>query len=151
MNSIRLSGFLAVGLLLICGSAHVSAQPVISGTYYEENAGINCSVGNCELQFTATPSKVLFTRLECSFLNFPTQIYLVDLSVRDTPTGGDRRTSVLALGPPITTTGGNRYYTMNASLEFMFAPSRIPNLRTFTDGPNIDASVQCKLTGRIQS
>lgn len=159
MTGFRFSGVLALGMVAgLYGSAPAWAQPVISGTFYEENKIVpQCALsGNltfCGLLFSETPAKVLFTRIACTLQDVPAALNLIVLrmSVLDSPSGTSRRTDNLRIDAPAVRSSGAKFYNTGAqSLDFLFAAGRYPQVVAVLDGNSTDPAFECKLTGRVQ-
>lgn len=145
---------LAFGVVAgLYGTTPVSAQPVISGTFYEESKMGSCSNGTCTTEFAPPTSRVLLTKINCAFSSLPgaTTLYGIGFGIRDTSGAAIRRIEYLPFNPvPATINTGVKAYTMSATLDFLTAPERYPTVQGFTDGSTVGASINCKITGRIQ-
>lgn len=154
MKGFRSSGLLALGIMAaLFGPSSVSAQPVINGTFYEENATTTCNNGSgswCVMQFTQLTARVLFTKVTCQVLNVPAgnTLYSIRVGVRDTAGGTLRRAEGVPLSAPQIVGNGLRYYSVSAPLDFLFAAGKYPTIYGDLDGTGGNAS--CKLTGRVQ-
>lgn len=151
----RKCGFAGLALSLVtvvCGARPVSADVVINGTFYEESAGFTCSSLACVVQFTPPSSRVIFTKLNCSFRALPSTatLYSIDFGVRDVSNGSMRRVEPLPFNPPVSVTGGTKIYSMSATLDFLSAPGKYPTVYAYSDGNASAGGSDCKLTGRIQ-
>lgn len=139
----------------LCGVGSALAAPVISGDYYEENVQGICTtaLGGCSMLFSATPSKILIGSVACTFLNVDFDITHIELSIRDTPSGQNRRETFLPFSPPVTRQVGSgnqivRFYTVATPVDFMTAPARYPVIFAFVPGAT-GTQARCKITGRI--
>lgn len=154
MKGFSFSGVLALGILAgVCGTGSASAQPVISGDYYEESTSVICStLGVCTLNFTATPStgsRVLVTKLNCLVFRAPGNVHYHLLGIRDTVSANARRVEYLPAGVLSTSSDGYRHYALTTQTDFLIAPGKIPSVQAIQD-PGSGATLNCKITGRLQ-
>lgn len=155
MKSFRLPGLSALGILtMLCGIGFASAAPIISGDYYEENAGQSCTGSACGVEFSAVPSKVLLTSISCVFSGLHSQAATVQLGIRDGIGQPLRRHMYLPFSPVATITSSavlsGKWHTVSTPIDFMVAQGRFPTVIILTEDSNTNADNKCKITGRIQ-
>lgn len=151
MKKIRLAGLLALSMTAgLSGNSTASADVIINSPFYEEAKSGTCSSASCLIEFTSPTSRVLFSKLNCTFGSLSAQVVQIELAVRDAPGSLLRRIEFIPFSPPVVTANGQRFYSLSVPLDFLFAAGKIPTLFAVTEGTT-GGTVNCKITGRIQA
>lgn len=147
--------FLALALCVmtgVCSATPGAAQVTINGNYYEETKSASCSISECVIEFTPPTSRVRFTKINCLVSSLPTDLLAFSFGVRDSANGTMRRIEFLPFGNPATGPTGNRFYTVLAPSDFLFAPGKIPTAYgTRVLGSTSGGYIHCKLTGHVEA
>ena len=129
------------------------AQPVISGSYYEEFSNRQCtSTNTCEIVFTKIQQNILITDVACSFTSSQplTGGYM---AVSDTGIAGNgagtRRQTFFPINYS-TTDRGSIYSRSLFQTKFLFGATRWPSIVVESPLTNTTILTQCKIVGTIQ-
>ena len=142
MKTLKQFAVAAFGLMLT-GSAE--AEPIIVGSYYEDNWAKSCpSSCSCVLQFPPVPGDqpILITNVSC-YINVhapAAQLEVVDLS----PGTGTSHETLLITRAAATATKNT--YAAGGEIRFYFAPGQAPRLRAWVTASST-ISFRCRIVG----
>jgi hypothetical protein len=141
---------LAASFLGTVAVTSASAQIARDGNYYEETRTGSCSAGAvCELQFTAVPQLILFSKINCFITAAGGALYAATFEIRDASgAGGPSRRREFLQFPPASTIGTTNYYSFVSPTDFLISASKFPVIEGFISSGS--GFIECKITGRLQ-
>jgi hypothetical protein len=147
----HLSAFvlLAAGFLGTVAVTPASAQVARDGNFYEEVKFANCGTTTaCQLEFSATPQLILFSKVSCLMFVASSAMYAAILEIRDVSGGATRRREALQFPAPVAV-GTTNNYSFVIPTDFMVSASKFPVIEIFQTGASAPY-LECKITGRLQ-
>ena len=140
--------FAILGLATLGSAAH--GAPLISGTYYEENASNGCAGSiNCSVLFSAIPEgkPVLFVRITCSVrISKAVQLLRVELGV-SRPNTLPTRFQDLPFFDTVAANSLQRFYVVESDPHFLLGTGARPFVRVVATG-NALINMDCHVAGQ---
>jgi hypothetical protein len=142
---------LAAGFLGMVATAPASAQIAQDGNFYEEVKSFTCGGGgSCQLEFSAVPQLILFSKINCFISVQGATLSATSFSIRDVSGGTPRRRELLPVPLGIDRGGGVSWYFFTVPTDFMVSAARFPLITSTFSGSAVGSLIECKITARLQ-